>query len=613
MVGEVTWMGKKILLAPLDPVHDIGLKMINRALIERGHETVLLQPDLPPEEIVREIASSGCEFVLVGRTLGYGVAEILARVADLADAAGVRRKVKMIVGGMAIRPEIAAEMGYDAGFGPGTPVEEVVAYVEGRPYSDQALTVKRTKPDLIGAHTYRFENARIEGLLERISGEVVSWCGGMTSPGVERARIRRRMFEASRSGDESGVAALIESYVRLCDPAVGASYDGRSVAKTRQITVAEKAALAAHIEEVGPRKKPRPVRHGKDRPVVFIQYGTGCPIMDVAHIEVAESWGADGVVHFDPSWAARKEGMFHGELAHEEDGSLITAGNLDLIRSGLMDSTLWQVRAHRGLNTAETVVLAGECGASLTKINMAYGSLGAGTDPERLVVDGVEAIKQAVSYGLPFDVVTNEELCGVPSQKAFASMLIVASMAIRLGGKPILQPLFCYSPQVMIEGQMKDNYIDFNAAKIMALRGIMDAPIWPGAPIGFLTHTEDRVQASMTTALHSCLASSLGVDAISISSADEAYSGGPISAAARVDTLRAVREGFRFFGEASIQPTRKAEAWAVELVEGITGVLEQVERRGSFVGALYDGILGAREDGAYPGRSGRGTVRKANN
>ncbi|NPV70934.1 MAG: cobalamin-binding protein [Firmicutes bacterium] len=586
--------------------------MIRRALVERGHETTLLQPDLPPEEIVQAISSSGCEYVLVGRTLGYGVADVLARLADLADAAGVRSKVKMVVGGMAVRPEIAAETGFDAGFGPGTSIEEVIAYVEGRPVETSVGSVTRSKPDLTSGYTYSFKNREIEDTIRPVADEVVAWATTMTSPAVERARLRRRMAEASRSGDAGGTASLIKSYVALCDAGIAQSYDGGAVAKTRPITAEERDALARRVAQVSAQGGWKTIRHGKERPVVFIQYGTGCPIMDITHIQVGESWGADGVVHFDPSWAARKEGMLHGFLTHQEDGSLITEGNLNLIKSGMTPYTLWQVRAHRGLNTPETVVLAGEAGADLTKINMVYGSLGAGTDPERLTVDGVEAIRQAVHYGLPFDVVTNEELCGVPAHKAFAGMLIVASIARRLGGRPILQPLFCYSPQVMIEGQMKDNYVDFNAAKVMALRSIIDAPVWPGAPVGFLTHTEDRVQSSMTTALHACMASSMGVDAISIASSDEAYSGGPISAAARVDTLRAVREGFRFFGQAGVQPTPMAAEWASQLVEGIHDVLKKVRDRGSFVGALYDGLLGTREDGAYPGRSGRGTVRKAN-
>ena len=109
----------------------------------------------------------------------------------------------------------------------------------------------------------------------------------------------------------------------------------------------------------------------------------------------------------------------------------------------------------------------------------------------------------------PERVVTNEELCGVPAYKAFSGMLIVAAVARRLGCRPVLQPLFCFSPEVMVSGQMADNYVDFNAAKIMALRSIINAPIWPGAPIGFLTQTEDRVQSSATTAMHAALATML--------------------------------------------------------------------------------------------------------
>jgi len=55
-------------------------------------------------------------------------------------------------------------------------------------------------------------------------------------------------------------------------------------------------------------------------------------------------------------------------------------------------------------------------------------------------------------------------------------MLIVAKLGLKLGTKLILNPLFCYSPDVMITGRMDDNYIDYNAAKIYALRKIVDAP-----------------------------------------------------------------------------------------------------------------------------------------
>ncbi|MBC7240596.1 MAG: cobalamin-binding protein, partial [Chloroflexi bacterium] len=173
--------------------------------------------------------------------------------------------------------------------------------------------------------------------------------------------------------------------------------------------------------------------------------------------------------------------------SHEEDGTILTLENLKLIKSLLSESSLWSVRAHRGLNTPETVVLAYAAGADLTKINMVYGSLNGGTDPERLVVDGVYAIKLASKFSLPFDIPTNEELGGIPAYKAFAGMLIVAHLGVKLGAKPILKPLFCFSPDVMINGYMDDNYVDYNVAKVLALREIMDAPIWAGEPIGFMT------------------------------------------------------------------------------------------------------------------------------
>ena len=54
----------------------------------------------------------------------------MGKFIDLAEATGIRDKVVIGIGGMAIRPELAAELGFDAGFGPGTTVEQAVAFVE---------------------------------------------------------------------------------------------------------------------------------------------------------------------------------------------------------------------------------------------------------------------------------------------------------------------------------------------------------------------------------------------------------------------------------------------------------------------------------------------------
>ena len=123
-----------------------------------------------------------------------------------------------------------------------------------------------------------------------------------------------------------------------------------------------------------------------------------------------------------------------------------------------------------------------------------------------------------------------------------------------------------------------------------------------------MTHSEDRVQSSLTTALHAAIAISLQVDAITIASADEAYSRGPISLSSRIDTLRAVQETFRFLGKSHIKPTVKVKEYEEDIIKGIEKTLENVARRGSFVNALYEGLLGSPQDGAYPGRAGKDTI-----
>jgi hypothetical protein len=354
-------------------------------------------------------------------------------------------------------------------------------------------------------NNYTFKNKNIEKLLDLIVENILSYVKDKTSSGIIRAELRRKIIETDN--DDERQKYRIE-YSKMCDELLKLFYEsGNYREKTRPLTKTEIDAIELYVNEVNSKINPLKLQHIKQNPVVFIQYGTGCPFMDIAHIKSCEAWGADGVVHFDPSWGARTEGLFEGYITHEEDGSVITYENLKRIKNSLNPYTLWQVRAHRGLNTPETVLLAGKTGADLTKINIAYGSLGGGTDPERLTVDAVASLKYAAEFGMPYDVVTNEELCGVPAYKAFAGMLIVSKLGLKLGAKPILQPLFCLSPEVMVSGQMEDNYVDFNAAKILCLRNILDAPIWCGAPIGFLTQTEDRVQSSLVTALHAALAS----------------------------------------------------------------------------------------------------------
>ena len=598
----------RVVVAPLDPVHDVGVKLIARALSERGHEVTLLPPDLTPEEVVSRAIQADPDFVMVGRTLSYGAAEVLSRFVDLSDSTGLRKRAKLVLGGMSVRTEMAQELGFDAGFGSDTTPSQVVDYVEGKTGGGQARTKGRHKPDLTNGYSYAFRDREIGERCLEAAKRLLRWADLRTSPGVQRADLRLQMAELAKRGEEREAQGVRSRYVALTGGDVRRWYEtGVPVPGTRPLNDEE----IGDLSNLGGKTAPE-IPASQEvlcRWNVLVQYGTGCPVMDAYHIGVSLGWGACGVIHFDPSWGAREEGLLEGSWSHQHDGTVMTLENLQLLSRALYPGILWQVRAHRGLNTAETVVLAHLAGADLTKINIVYGSLGAGTDPARLAVDGMHAMRLAARFGMPYDVVTNEELCGVPAKKAFAGMLVVATAGHLLGGRPILQPLFANSPEAMVRGLTEDNMVDFNAAKVTALSEMIDAPIWPGAPVGFMTQTQDRSQSVTMTAMHAALALSMGCTAVTIASSDEAYAGGPISAQAKVDTLKATAAALRFMGGAKFASTGKSYELALELRKGILEVLDRILDRGDFVASLYEGILGSREDGAYPGRAGRDTVR----
>ncbi|NJD18959.1 MAG: cobalamin B12-binding domain-containing protein [Gemmatimonadetes bacterium] len=595
---------KSILCVPFAPVHDVGIKLIRNALAERGHRTELLSPDLPAEEVVRRAAAEPWDFILVSRTLGYGVAELLARFVDLLDAAGVRERSKIVIGGKPVTPELAAELGFDRGFGEHSTIDEVVAYVEGRGSAHDAVAVARTKPDVTAGFGYQVHHPRVADLLATITGRPRAWAEGRTTPAVRRARLREEILAAP----EAGWARLWAAYHGLSDePIVAGNRDGLFPKGVRRVRDGEVRSLRALLAERGPVGA-RGVRHAGPKPLLFKFLGSGCPVMDLFHAKVCERYGMDGFLIINPSWEARYEGLLDGLLTHENDGTITSVQNIRLMRELLDPATVLTVRAHRGLNTPETVLLAARGGADLTKINLVYGSLGAGTAPERLAVDGLEAMRIAARHGMGFDIPGNDELSGVPAWKTLAGLLVTAHLGHALGARPILKPLFCYGPHIVLHGLMADNMVDYNLAKVRSLRSLMDAPIWPGEPIAFMTQTEDRVQSANATSYHAGLAATAGVEAITLASTDEAYSRGPISLAARIAAIRAVADGYRFVGGARFQPTAEVDRFTARITDGIVATLEDVARHESLPHAILAGALGNAEDGAYPGTFGRGSV-----
>ena len=417
--------------------------------------------------------------IFVGRTVGYGVEQLSSGSNKCSPAQGVFGKVRVAIGGMAVHDELAKGSASRPATARTRPSRKFTRYRTRPRTGAQYHASGQTQTGVSLRARLRGQIPTTRKYLDQIVDGILDWTADKTSPGVIRARDHRVAIAGrSRLGRELHRAAV---HARLSGAMRrgGAWIFSRKTSVRRASGKSRRRRLTPTTGALTSRKKnfhPRVLQHGRAKPLVFVQYGTGCPMMDGMHIKVSESWGADGVLHFDPAWGARTEGLMDGFLTNAEDGTPVTYANLSLIKRSLDEATLWTVRAHRGLNTPEIAVLSGFLGADLTKINIVYGSICGGTDPARLTVDGVEAMRTAVRYNMPFDIPTNEELAGVPPHKAFAGMLIMAQLGRRLGAQPILKPLLCHGPYIMVNELMEQNYVDFNFAKIRALQALADFP-----------------------------------------------------------------------------------------------------------------------------------------
>ena len=101
--------------------------------LERYHslDARNLGAQVPVAEVVRELRSSGADAVLVSATVTQNEIHIrhLTDLVDMLEAEGLRDRVVLIAGGARVDHALAKELGYDAGFGPGTTASRVAGFL----------------------------------------------------------------------------------------------------------------------------------------------------------------------------------------------------------------------------------------------------------------------------------------------------------------------------------------------------------------------------------------------------------------------------------------------------------------------------------------------------
>jgi len=111
--GDVKSKGKVVIGTVKGDLHDIGKDLVVSLLVAAGIDVVDLGVDVPKEKFVEAVKKEGAKVVglsaLLSTTIVY-----TKEIVDAFKAAGLRDKVKIIVGGAAATDELVKEMGADA-------------------------------------------------------------------------------------------------------------------------------------------------------------------------------------------------------------------------------------------------------------------------------------------------------------------------------------------------------------------------------------------------------------------------------------------------------------------------------------------------------------------
>ncbi|OQB23725.1 MAG: D-lysine 5,6-aminomutase beta subunit [Firmicutes bacterium ADurb.Bin182] len=135
-------IGRKVIVAGASTgtdAHTVGIDAIINRKGFAGHygleryemiEAHNLGAQIPNEEFVKKAAELKADVLLVSQTVTQRDIHIdnLTELVELLEAEGLRHKVVLACGGARITHELAKELGYDAGFGPGKYAEDVASF-----------------------------------------------------------------------------------------------------------------------------------------------------------------------------------------------------------------------------------------------------------------------------------------------------------------------------------------------------------------------------------------------------------------------------------------------------------------------------------------------------
>ena len=105
--------GTVILATVAGDIHEIGKNIVGMILSANGFEVIDLGVDVPAARILDTAQNTGARFIGLSALLTTMVGSI-REVVDAAGTAGLRDRMKIVIGGACTSRELCAEMGADA-------------------------------------------------------------------------------------------------------------------------------------------------------------------------------------------------------------------------------------------------------------------------------------------------------------------------------------------------------------------------------------------------------------------------------------------------------------------------------------------------------------------
>ncbi len=114
--ANVSSIGRVVIGTIKGDMHDIGKNLVAMMLEGAGFEVVDLGVDVAPERFVACVQENGAEIVALSALLSTTLPNMDATIAAL-SAAGLRQRVKVMIGGAPVTEEYARQIGAD-GYSP---------------------------------------------------------------------------------------------------------------------------------------------------------------------------------------------------------------------------------------------------------------------------------------------------------------------------------------------------------------------------------------------------------------------------------------------------------------------------------------------------------------